>query len=212
MGFAVAGGAGLNRILAVNYDSLQKAIQSIPQRAGSTPPGYERDAVCLLLVERAETMILAVQKADRAGYRWRDHVALPGGQVDPLDQDARDAALRELHEELAIDRADVDVFGSLGHFQTYDTKNDLEVVLGCWTRPSPVNIDRREIERVVELSLNNLVKQHLGQRFRGRPSSQIGSALVYDLPDARIWGVTARILHAFLELVLNHRLLRQDST
>ena len=158
-------------------------------------------------MEHTQTMLLVIQKADREGYRWRHHVALPGGGLEPVDRDATDAALRELYEELAIDRADVDVLGSLGHFQTYSSKNDLEVIVGCWTRPSEVCVDCREIERVLELSLADLIELHVDRGFSGRSSSEIGDALVYALPDARIWGVTARIIHAFLELVLNHRVL-----
>ena len=193
--------------MTIDYDALRRALACSSPAAGKAPPGYEEDVVCLLLFERTETMLLAIQKADNPGYHWRDQVALPGGRVDPTDRDVTDAALRELQEELAIDRPAVDLLGSLGHFQTVTSKNDLEVIVGRWTRPSDLRIDRREIERVLKLSLVDLIRSHVGNGFRSRTVSEIGDALVYPLGNGKIWGVTARVLHEFLELALDHEIV-----
>lgn len=195
----------------INYDTLRQALGGTLSGTQTAPPGYERNAVCLLLFERAETVLLAIQKADSEGYPWRDQVALPGGRIDSSDHDARDAALRELHEELAVDRSGVDVLGTLGHFQTIGS-NDLEVIVGRWTRPSKLRMDPKEIQRVLELSLPDLIDRHVELGFHLQAASAIGDALVYPLPDARIWGVTARILHDFLDLVRGHNVLVRRSS
>ncbi len=187
--------------MIVDYPALRQAIAQASQPTRQVPPGYEKDSVCLLLVDRAETMLLAIQKTDSAGYLWRNQIALPGGRIDPADRNARDAALRELHEELGIERSEVEVLGELGHFQTLTSSNDLEVVVGRWRQPSQIHADAREVARVLEVPLANLLKVHLACGFHTRPVSGIGDALVYPVSDVEIWGVTARILHHFLELV-----------
>ena len=189
--------------MIVDRPSLQGALSRNEQPATRVPSDYEQDAVCLLMFNRGETMILAIQKADTEGYHWRDQIALPGGAIDATDRSATDAALRELKEELGIKRSTVQVLGSLGHFQTDSSKNDLEVIVAHWGQPSDVHPDGREIARVLELSLSDLVELHVKAGFRARPGSEIGDELVYSLADARIWGVTARILHGFLELALD---------
>ena len=195
----------------VDYDALQRVLGLARQEAREIPAGYEANAVCLLLFDHPETTLLAVQKADNEGYPWRNQVALAGGRIDTTDRNAAAAALRELHEELGIAQAEVNVLGSLGHFQTLGSKNDLEAIVGHWKRPSRLRFDRREIEQVLKPSLNDLITLHVREGFRSRLASQIGDALVYALPDARIWGVTARILHEFTELVLDHEIHVQSS-
>ena len=155
-------------------------------------------------MDRAETEVLLIQKTDTEGYRWWDQVALPGGRIDEQDRSATDAARREVREELGIDHRDINILGTLGHFQTRQSDNDLEVVVGHWTRRSTLNVDQREISRVLEVPLNDLVELHLREGFRSRPVSDVGDALAYELCDARIWGVTARVLHHFLGLLLDH--------
>lgn len=192
--------------MTVDYSALRRAIAHAPQPTRQAPPGYERDSVCLLLVDRAETILLAIQKADSEGYHWRDQVALPGGRIEPTDHGARHAALRELQEELGIERSTVEILGELGHFQTAGSKNDLEVFVGRWTHPSEVHADDREVARVLAIPLAHLVELHAAAGFCSRSTSAIGDALVYPIGDATIWGVTARILHHFLELVLSHEI------
>ena len=85
------------------------------------------------------------------------------------------------------------------------SRNDLEVVVGHWMRPSVVRADAREVARVLEIPLARLLELHVAEGFRGRSASRIGDALAYPLADVRIWGVTARIVHHFLELVLDHQ-------
>ena len=194
-------------LMIVHYPSLRQALAQARGAGGRVPPGYEADAVCLLLFERDQTMLLAIQKADNEGYHWRHQVALPGGHIEAGDLTAEDAALRELREELGITRTQVEVLGSLGHFRTQSSRNDLEVVVGRWVQPTGLCVDRREIERVFELPLAGLLESHLRDKLHGRSIDELGEDLVYPLEDARIWGVTARILHHFLETGLDQGVL-----
>lgn len=196
--------------MPVDYEILRDSLRLTEDGAGKAPPGHRAHAVCLLLFQNPRTTILSVQKADHKGYPWRDDVALPGGRIEPDDRNPTEAALRELCEELGIHPSNVEVLGNLGHFQTYNSKADLEVIVGRWIRRTPVRIDRREISQVLELPVEALLDFHRRAGFRSRSENDIGDALVYELPDARIWGVTARILHEFLELLGEHGVGWQD--
>ena len=77
--------------MTVNYAVLRQVIARAPKPDPHAPPDYERDAVCLLLADRTDTRLWAIQKTDSEGYHWRDQVALPGGRIDPADADATDA-------------------------------------------------------------------------------------------------------------------------
>jgi peroxisomal coenzyme A diphosphatase NUDT7 len=198
----VAGGPFVN----VDYAALRAALARLPGPARPTPPDHRANAVCLLLFDRDETCVLAIQKADSEGYHWRDQVALPGGRIDPADRDACAAALRELHEELGIPPGAVELLGELGCFRTETSKNVLHVIVARWVQRTDVQADPREVARVLELPLARLLELHRAGGFHRRGLAEIGAELAYGIADARIWGVTARILHAFLELVREAKL------
>jgi 8-oxo-dGTP pyrophosphatase MutT (NUDIX family) len=142
--------------------------------------------------------ILTVQKTDNEGYPWRNQVALPGGHVDKEDSSPLEAAYRELEEELKIKKEHIELMGSLGHFQTINHK-DLNVFVGIWKTREPVSFDTAEISRVIEIPLKTLVKTHIDSNFQGRIPDVF--ELLYPFQDVTIWGVTARILHHFIEVV-----------
>ena len=193
--------------MLLDYLALGKRLRRRPILADEVHPGHVPHAVCLVLFDQPDTTLLLIQKADTDGYLWRGQVAMAGGRIEPGDRSAKDAALRELREELGIEPADVEVLGSLGHFQTRNARNDLEVIVARWNRRSALHVDEREIARVLECRLSHLIQLHTRSGFRDRPASDIGDELAYSLPDATIWGVTARIVHQFLELVLDEGIL-----
>jgi 8-oxo-dGTP pyrophosphatase MutT (NUDIX family) len=163
--------------------------------------GYAATSVFLLIFNRDhQPFLLAILKADVEGYPWSNQVALPGGHVDSDDADSLGAAYRELEEEIGISRDRVTYIGSMGHFQTISSK-DIEVFLGLWNAHQRlVHYDRREISKILELPVAQLLNIHISQSFHGRDPDVF--ELLYPVQDVVVWGVTARILHHFLERVL----------
>jgi len=182
----------------IDSSCLKQIIRNAKLPKPPANDSYQPTSVFLLLFERKEPCILAIQKADTEGYPWRNQVALPGGHVDKKDPSSADAAYRELEEELEITCNQVEFIGSMGHFQTINYK-DIEVFIGLWNGEGPVRFDTNEIARVLEIPLKEIVKTHItaGLHSRRPPTDE----LEYPLTDVVIWGVTARILHQFMELL-----------
>ncbi len=185
--------------LTLNYDNLRSALA-----AATHPPARDARhacAVCLPLIEREDTHILFIQKADTAGYHWRNQIALPGGHLTQQDRGITDAALRELNEELGIHREEVEVLGHLGHFQTATSDADLGVVVVRWNGSRTPAFDPREVARILPIPVQTLSEIHAAEGFDRQPAAEINRRLEYQAAGVRIWGVTARILHCFLELL-----------
>jgi len=185
--------------METRFLNIKKIIEKA-DRPGP-PPGADYDSTCVFLLlfnNDGEINILTVQKTDNEGYPWRNQVALPGGHVDKQDAGPLEAAYRELEEELKIKKGQVELMGSLGHFQTINRK-DLNVFTGIWKTRGPVSFDPAEISRVFEIPLKNLVQTHIDSKFHGRIPDVF--ELLYPLKEVTIWGVTARILHYFIELL-----------
>ncbi|MEE4609149.1 MAG: CoA pyrophosphatase [Desulfobacteraceae bacterium] len=179
-----------------------RALESVAVAHGETPsptPGFQPASVSLLVFDKVEPHLLAIQKTDTEGYPWRNQVALPGGHQDHDDPTAVAAALRELEEELGIPPVQVDILGSLGRFRTIAMR-EVEAFVGIWDGTGPVRYEAAEISRVLEIPLSLLIATHLERRYQGRMPDL--RELVYPYRDVVIWGLTAKIVHRFIERLL----------
>jgi 8-oxo-dGTP pyrophosphatase MutT (NUDIX family) len=173
-------------------DIISKGTTPGPPESGL----YRPTCVFLLLFDLEEPHILAIQKADSEGYPWRNQVALPGGHLEKKDTSPLAAAFRELEEELSIGRDQVELLGSIGHYQTVN-RRDIQAFVGVWNTVGPVRRDPVEISRILKIPVRALVQTHLARNYRNRiPDIE---ELTYPFEDVVVWGATARIFHYFIE-------------
>lgn len=183
-----------------NADFLKHLLSNAKTPAIPENGTFEYTSVFLLVFTQDETpYLLAILKADTPGYPWRNQIALPGGHVDKNDTSPLAAAYRELKEEVGIHRSQVDLIGSMGHFQTIGHK-DIEVFMGVWAgNKDTLTYDPKEISEILEIPIDDLLKKHLSSHFDGRiPNVE---ELLYPFKNLVVWGVTARIFHYFFEMV-----------
>lgn len=155
------------------------------------PPEVRPAAVLIAVTDRPEPGAILIHRPED----MRAHpgqVAFPGGKLDP-GEDAVVAALREAHEELAIDPAEVRVVGASDRFVTA-TGYDVTPVLGLVRPDLPLMPNPVEVASWFEAPLAYLLDpaNHVFKEaeWRGavRPYVEI------DWQGHRIWGVTAAII------------------
>ncbi len=168
------------------------------RHAGPAPPTARRAAVMLLLFRHehaaggAGRWHLPLTERPATLARHGGQISLPGGSVDPGEA-SRDAAMRELSEELGID-AGVEVLGRLA--DCYVFASDFLVtpwvaVAGFEPAWRPQD---REVQGVVELPLDALVDDRcLGRMTIDRGPLQFNAPCLR-VGDACIWGATNVIL------------------
>ena len=182
----------------IDLADLKSIIRNNPAPAAPETGGYKPACVFLLLFNPGNPHILAIQKTKSDGYPWSNQVALPGGHLDAEDSSPLEGAFRELEEEVNISRGQVQLLGSIGHFQTINHR-DIEAFTGLWNGRGPLNPDPAEISRILEIPLQELVQTHIAKGFHNRiPDVQ---ELRYPFEDVEVWGATARIMHHFIELL-----------
>ena len=155
------------------------------------PPELRPAAVLIAVTDRPDPGVLLTHRPDTMPSH-PGQVAFPGGKFEP-GEDAVAAALREAHEELAIDPDAVRVIGTSNTFVT-GSGFSLTPVLGLIPPDLPIVPDPREVASWFEPPLrfvldpaNHVRKTGL---FRGQPRDYIE----IDWQGHRIWGITASIL------------------
>ncbi len=177
---------------------IRSAIQTA-DHPGPPPRGdFQPTSVMGLFLFTPEPTLLFIQKADVEGYPWRNQMAFPGGHQDDTDPTRLETALRELREEMAIHPSNVEVMGSIGHFQTINNR-DIKAFIGIWNQADTLCFDPQEISRTVQIPLDHLMGHHRASGYAGKRPPIM--ELTYPYEDVVIWGVTAKILHHLLELL-----------
>ena len=182
----------------IGFADLKAVIRNNPAPAAPESGSYTPACVFLLLFNPENPHILAIQKTASEGYPWSNQVALPGGHLDSADASPLDGAFRELEEEMSIGRNQVQLLGSIGHFQTIN-RRDIEVFAGMWNGIGPLRHDPAEISRTLKIPLWDLIRTHIAKGYRNRVPDI--HELRYPFEDVEVWGATARILHHFIELM-----------
>jgi 8-oxo-dGTP pyrophosphatase MutT (NUDIX family) len=142
----------------------------------------------VLLIERAHDM------RSHAGQP-----AFPGGAIDPGDDGAIGAALREAQEETGLDPSGVDPFAALPPLWLPPSNFVVTPVLGWWREPSPVfAADPREVAAVVRVPVAELVDPARRVRVR-HPSGFVGPGFL--VGGLLVWGFTGGLLATLLRLV-----------
>ncbi len=157
-----------------------------------------RSAVLIALGETSggPGVLLIERAADMRAHAGQ--VAFPGGAIDPGDDGAVGAALREAQEEVGLDPAAVEVVAELPALFIPVTGYVVTPVLAWWTQLHPVAaLDPLEVARAEVVSLRTLADP--ANRFRVRhPSGWIGPG--FEADDLFVWGFTAGLVDVVLRL------------
>jgi 8-oxo-dGTP pyrophosphatase MutT (NUDIX family) len=108
-------------------------------------------SVLVPLVLRAELTVLLTERTGHLTHH-PGQISFPGGRVEPVDTDAAATALREAHEEIGLDAAQVEVLGAM---PTYTTSTGFIVtpVVGLVRADATLRADPFEVAALFEVPL-----------------------------------------------------------
>ena len=163
-------------------------------------PSLTPAAVLLVLYAKdGEYCVLLNKRSEEVEYH-KGEISFPGGARDPEDKDFLDTALRETEEEMGIDRKDVTILGELDEVVT-TSRFHVKVFVGSIAYPYKFKPSAMEIAEVLEVpipSLNDPSNLRIETRWEDGVSVSTRS---YAYKEHLIYGVTARILQQFLEVL-----------
>jgi len=152
-------------------------------------------AVLVPLIARKEDD-LTVMLTRRAAH-LQDHagqISFPGGRVDLLDSSRIETALREMKEEVGIEKEQIEILGTLPEYRTV-TGYRITPVVAIVRPPFSIQIDPMEVAEVFEVPFTYFMT---GTNYQRRliDVPKVGIRTIYTIPygDYMIWGATAEML------------------
>lgn len=179
---------------------------------------YHKFAIMLPLTLHEEKLSVLFEVRSHKLKRQPGEICFPGGKVDADDKNVLSAAIRETHEELGIDYDEIDVLGELD-FLVAPSELIIYPFVGLIKDGAKLSPSPDEVAEIFCVPLEFLLKTkpklyyvdlqvkppedfpfHLipnGRNYKWRKGRIPEYFYFYE--DKVIWGLTARVLHHFLE-------------
>ena len=177
------------------FDHRQVDNEELPHAAVALTIVDSRHGASFLLTRRTATL--------NAHSR---QFALPGGRLDP-GENAIEAALRELHEEMGVELGEDAVLGVLDDYPTRSGYRITPVVVwaGGTVKVTP---QPSEVERVHVVTLERLARPETPE-FASIPESE-RPLIRLNIARAKVHAPTAAVIYQFREVCLFGRETRVD--
>ena len=182
-------------------EAIRRVVASYQPRR-IQPEGRPEAAVLLLIYEvHGEPHVLFTLRTDLVETH-KGQISFPGGAADPEDDDLHLTALRETYEEVGVRPEHVEVVGQLDDSPSISGFMVTPYVGLIRGRvPYPFRPNLHEVAELIEVPLSHLMDS---ANFTEEMRQIDGRDVVmysYLFRGHVIWGLTARILKRFLDLL-----------
>jgi 8-oxo-dGTP pyrophosphatase MutT (NUDIX family) len=161
-----------------------------------------------LFLKDGEIHILFTKRTSHLTHHSGE-ISFPGGVSDPGDQDSAATALRETWEEIGILPKDVEVLGELDDCHSLHNYRVTPVV-GIFPGDYQLTVNHAEIERIIEVPLSHLGKPGVYRTEDWQWQGTRRAMYFYMHGEDEIWGLTARILKQFLDVLSGTEIVSED--
>lgn len=149
---------------------------------------------------------LFMQRAKHDDDPWSGQMSFPGGKIDPEDESARMAAIREVEEEVGLTLTEDDYVGQIDDVYGLKVDNQYSVHVSCFVfKPakelSPVgNYEVADLVWLPISFLDNPDNAH-DHRHPHDLSIKMPSVMIDPSKEQILWGLSLRMLSEFYSLI-----------
>lgn len=204
-------------------DKMDKLQQVLYERLHRRPAGIDKldrlweAAVLLPLVQTEKGVAVLFEERAHSLRRQPGEICFPGGKVECSDDNFAAAAIRETCEELGLQPRNITLCGELDSLVTH-TGPIIHPFVGLLDDIAQISYSASEVECIFTVPLRELLAMtpkrcsmeladHPGEdfpfdlvpnRMRGWRKNKEYYVYFYEYEGRVIWGLTARVLYAFL--------------
>lgn len=189
----------------ITVDEIKKKLSTTASQQLIKDDHRIKAAVLIpLFREGGEWQVLFTRRSQNV----QDHkgqVSFPGGAFEWIDKDLEATALRETEEEIGIPAKKIQILGRMDPFPSISNYL-ITPVVGLLELPFQIKIAVEEVDKVFSIGINWLAdNRNYEERDYIRTNGSVEKVLFYkEFEGELVWGITARILTRFLELIFEN--------
>ncbi len=186
------------RSQAIREKIRQSLDRIVPRRMGEA---YLSEAAVLMLVfERNGEPHFLLTKRTHEVETHKGQISFPGGMKEG-NESLQQTALRETHEEVGIESGSIEI---LGQFHDYLSITEFRVVpfAGYLRGPFEPKPQAREVAEVLYVPFGIFRDPALMRIEHRTIRGRVHEVYFYQFGEHEIWGLTARIIKDFLDLMI----------
>ena len=128
-------------------------------------------------------------------------MAFPGGRAEKEDENLERTALREAQEEIGVRVSDITVLGKLTKLFIPPSNFYVQPVVGFMNRKPDFYPDPREVDKVIEITLENLKNPEIiGRKTLNVRGLEVDTPF-YEILNTTVWGATAMMISELLMVI-----------
>jgi 8-oxo-dGTP pyrophosphatase MutT (NUDIX family) len=162
----------------------------------SLEPGQYRQSAVLILVCRDKENNFFIPLIERLAYigAHSAQISFPGGKYEEGDENLQNTAIRECFEEIGL-RDEIEIIGKLTSLYIPVSGFLVEPYVGfCKIIDPPMVPHEREVKKVLELSLKNLLDNNIVEHGTVEVDGIKIKTPYFLVEGNKVWGATAMIL------------------
>ena len=168
---------------------------------GKHPHARKAAVLIGLFDQEGEASLVFIRRASTLRSHGGE-IAFPGGGIELVDRSPAAAALREAQEEIGLDTTGAEVLGVLEPVFTVVSNYLIMPVVAFLPKGlGMIQLQASEVTEVILIPLRSLTDEAIYHTEEWTRDGLTRTMYFYDYGHYRIWGVTARILKTFLDLL-----------
>lgn len=188
----------------VSLDNIARVLSARPPRTLGDPSATSRRSAVLvpLYEDDDRTWVVLTRRSENLRTHTRE-VSFPGGAQDADDIDEWHTAVREAHEEVALDPTLPERIGELDRFVTKGSHSLIHPMVAALPERPVLVANEAEVEHILHVPLDELLAPHVFREELWRLPDPIGHRPIsfFELRGDTVWGATAAMLRQLLAVV-----------
>lgn len=173
----------------------------------TTLPINTRLAAVVVLLDTS-TNSLVLTKRTKHLVHHAGEICFPGGQYQCEDGNLQMTAIRELKEELGIERSRLSALTPLSNIKTL-TGFSISPWFATIDTVHPYQLQVSEVEQMLLIDVRQAASHENYQKITIEQSGYPITTEQFMYPTHKIWGATAKIMHQLCDMDINALLLKE---
>jgi 8-oxo-dGTP pyrophosphatase MutT (NUDIX family) len=183
---------------------LDRLAATIAARGPGRPmpvefPAGRQSAVLIALFPGEQGAEVVLTRRSQTLNSHKGEISFPGGRLDPGETPIQ-AALREAHEEVALDPSLVTVVGELDQIATMVSRSLIVPIVGTLAERPELRASAGEVDRILTAPLVDLLDAEVYREERWGQAPLDRAIHFFELDDETVWGATGRIMVQLLSI------------